>query len=332
MIVKFQEYKKININKSNIILFYGKNEGLKDEIKNELTKNRNLISYLEQSEILDQENIFFNEIYSDSLFEKEKTIIIKRTTDKFVKILEKINKDKLHQTLIIIYADQLEKKSKLRLYFEKEKNFVSIAFYPDNEITLLRLASNYFKDKKILISQENINYIINKCNGDRNILFNELTKIEFFSKNKKKIEIQQLTKLINLSENHSISELIDNCLAKNEKRTIAILNENNFNNEECILITRTFLNKAKKILRLSTEFKKNKNLDLTISTAKPPIFWKDKEVIKQQVTKWSPENVKKLIFSINEVELVIKKNINNSLNFLIDFILKQSQSKTNNYF
>ena len=332
MIVKFQEYKKININKNNIILFYGKNEGLKNEIKSELTKNRKLISYLEQSEILDQENIFFNEIYSDSLFEKEKTIIIKRTTDKFVKILEKINKDKLHQTLIIIYADQLEKKSKLRLYFEKEKNFVSIAFYPDNEITLLRLASNYFKDKKILISQENINYIINKCNGDRNILFNELTKIEFFSKNKKKIEIEQLTKLINLSENHSISELIDNCLAKNEKRTIAILNENNFNNEECILITRTFLNKAKKILRLSTEFKKNKNLDLTISTAKPPIFWKDKEVIKQQVTKWSPENVKKLIFSINEVEFVIKKNINNSLNFLIDFILKQSQSKTNNYF
>ena len=332
MIVKFQEYKKININKSNIILFYGKNEGLKNEIKSELIKNRKLITYLEQSEILDQENIFFNEIYSDSLFEKEKTIIIKRTTDKFVKILEKINKDKLHQTLIIIYADQLEKKSKLRLYFEKEKNFVSIAFYPDNEITLSRLASNYFKDKKILISQENINYIINKCNEDRNILFNELKKIEFFCKNKKKIEIQQLAKLINLSENHSISDLIDNCLAKNEKRTIAILNENNFNNEECILITRTFLNKAKKILKLSTEFKKNKNLDLTISTAKPPIFWKDKELIKQQVTKWSPENVKKLIFSINEVELVIKKNINNSLNYLIDFILEQSQSKTNNYF
>ncbi len=332
MIVKLQEYKKININKNNIILFYGKNEGLKNEIKSELTKNRKLISYLEQSEILDQENIFFNEIYSDSLFEKEKTIIIKRATDKFVKILEKINKDKLHQALIIIYADQLEKKSKLRLYFEKEKNFVSIAFYPDNEVTLLRLASNYFKNKKILISQENINYIVNKSGGDRNILFNELTKIEFFCKNKKKIEIEQLTKLINLSENHSISELIDNCLAKNEKRTIAILNENNFNNEECILIIRTFLNKAKKILRLSTEFKKNKNLDLTISTSKPPIFWKDKEVIKQQVTKWSPENVKKLIFSINEVELVIKKNINNSLNLLIDFILKQSQSKTNNYF
>ncbi len=330
MIVKSQEYKTIDINQSNIILFYGKNEGLKNEIKNELIKNREQISYFEQSEILDQENIFFDNIYSESLFEKQKTIIIKRATDKLLKVLETINKNKLYETFVIIYADQLEKKSKLRLYFEKEKDFVSIAFYPDTEITLLKLASNYLKRKNILISQENINYIVRKCGGDREVLFNELTKVEFFSKNKKKVETKQLTKLINLFENHSISELIDNCLAKNEKKTIAILNENNFNNEECVLITRIFLNKAKKILKLSKEFKKNKNLDLTITTAKPPIFWKDKEVTKKQIIKWSPESIKKLIFNINEVELAIKKNVNNSLNLLIDFIIEQSLSKTNN--
>ena len=86
-----------------------------------------------------------------------------------------------------------------------------------------------------------------------------------------------------------MSELIDNCLSKNKKKTINILNENNFSNEDCILIIRIFLNKLKKILKLSNEFKKNKNIDLTISSAKPPIFWKDKEITKQQIFVWKPK-------------------------------------------
>jgi DNA polymerase-3 subunit delta len=172
--------------------------------------------------------------------------------------------------------------------------------------------------------------IVSKCSGDRATLINELEKIEFFVKNGKKITEEKLTKLINLTENHSISELIDHCLAKNKKQTINILNENNFNNEDCILITRTFLNKSKKILKLSNEFKANKNIDLTISSAKPPIFWKDKEITKQQIHKWTPENISKLIYKLSEIELLIKRNINNSINIITDFILTQSSSNTSN--
>ena len=108
------------------------------------------------------------------------------------------------------------------------------------------------------------------------------------------------------------------------------LNENNFSNEDCIMITRSFLLKSKKILKLSSEFKSNKNIDLTISSAKPPIFWKDKEITKQQIYKWTPENIRKLIYSLNEIELLVKKNINNSINLITDFILDQSSSNTNN--
>ena len=161
-------------------------------------------------------------------------------------------------------------------------------------------------------------------------LFNELKKIEFFFQKMEKKKLRKiLIKLINLIENHSISELIDNCLAKNKKKTINILNENNFSNEDCILIIRTFLNKSKKILKLSKEYKKNKNINL-LYQAKPPIFWKDKEITKQQIYKWEPNNIKKLIYKLNEIELLIKKNINNSINLITDFIIEQSSSKTNN--
>ena len=330
MIYKSFEINKINKNLIHIILFYGKNEGLKNEALHILIKDENNIQNYEEKEILDNENSFLENILSKSLFEKEKFIVIKRTTDKILKVIETLHLKNLEDITIILNADNLEKKSKLRSFFEKNKTLVCVPFYPDNDQTLSKLAYNFLREKKISISSSNINLIVNKCSGDRETLISELQKIELFSKNGKQINSDNISKLINLSENHSISELIDNCLAQNKKKIISILNENNFSSEDCIMITRSFILKAKKLLELSKIFETNKNLDLTISLAKPPIFWKEKEITKQQIQKWKPENIKNLIYALSETELQIKKNINNSINFITDFILLQSSSTTNN--
>ena len=330
MIFKSFEINKINKKINQLILFYGKNEGLKNEAISILIKDESNIQNYEEKEILDNENNFIENILSKSLFEKEKFIVIKRTTDKILKIIETLHLKNLEDTTIILNSDNLEKKSKLRSLFEKDKTLACVPFYPDNDQTLSKLAYNFLSNKKISLSPSNINLIIGKCSGDRETLINELQKIEYFSKNGKKINSENISKLINLSENHSISELIDNCLAQNKKKIISILNENNFSNEDCIMITRSFLIKAKKLLVLSNTFETNKNIDLTISSAKPPIFWKEKEITKQQIQKWKPKNIKKLIYALSETELQIKKNINNSINLITDFILFQSSSTTNN--
>jgi len=329
MILKSYEINKIDQNINHLILFYGKNEGLKSEAVKILVKKNDISNY-EEREILDNENNFIENILSKSLFEQQKFIVIKRSTDKILKVIETLNFKNLQDTTIILNADNLEKKSKLRSFFEKDKKYVCVAFYPDTDQILTKLCYDFLKHKNISISQSNINLIVNQCNGDRETLFNELKKIEYFSKNGKKITAENIAKLTNLVENHSISELIDNCLIKNKKKIVNILNENSFNNEDCILITRTFLNKLKKILILSNEFKNNKNIDLTISSAKPPIFWKEKEITKQQIYKWTPENIRLLIYKLNELELLIKKNINNSVNLITDFILDQASLGANN--
>ena len=330
MIFKSFEIDKINKKINQLILFYGKNEGLKNEAISILIKDKSNIQNYEEKEILDNENNFIENILSKSLFEKEKFIVIKRTTDKILKVIETLHLKNLEDTTIILNSDNLEKKSKLRSLFEKDKTLACVPFYPDNDQTLSKLAYNFLSNKKISLSPSNINLIISKCSGDRETLINELQKIEYFSKNGKKINSENISKLINLSENHSISELIDNCLAQNKKKIISILNENNFSNEDCIMITRSFIIKAKKLLLLSNTFETNKNIDLTISSAKPPIFWKEKEITKQQIQKWKPENIKNLIYALSATELQIKKNINNSINFITDFILLQSSSATNN--
>jgi DNA polymerase-3 subunit delta len=329
MIIKSFEINKINLDLNKLYLFYGKNDGLKNEFTTNIIKNKKNIFNYEEKDILDDKDKFIENLLTKSLFDDQKIIIIKRSTDKILSIIESLILKKI-EDIIILNADILEKKSKLRTFFEKDKKIICVPFYPDDDQILNKLTYNFLRDKNISISHSNINLIVNKCSGDREILINELQKIELFSKNGKKINSEHISKLINLNENHSISELIDNCLAKNTKKTIGILNENNFSNEDCIMIIRSFIIKAKKLLNLSKTFENNQNIDLTISSAKPPIFWKEKEITKQQIQKWKPKNIKNLIYALSETELQIKKNINNSINLITDFILLQSSSATNN--
>ena len=329
MIIKSYETKKINLNKNRFVLIYGKNEGLKDEIKKFLFKDNNTLIY-EEKEVIDNSSSFIETLSSGSLFEEKKFITIKRTTDKILNILSEII-DKNNQDLVLIIdSENLEKKSKLRSFFEKGKNYVCIPVYPDTQETLIKMAISYLSKNKIPISNSNTNMIVNKCNGDRKILHTELNKIINFARDGKKVTNENIAKLTNLIENHSISELVDNCLAKNKQKTINIILENNFSSEDCVQITRTFLIKLKKILKLSTEYQNNKDLDLTISSAKPPIFWKEKEITKKQILNSNPTKIKNSLFLINHIELLIKKNYENSIELTTDFILSELTTKSNN--
>ena len=329
MIIKNFEINKIDLKLNNLILLYGSNEGFKNEVLNIILKEHNDIFKYEEKTILDSPDQFIEKILTKSLFENEKIIIINRATDKIYKIIEDLYFRNISDKIVVL-SGLLEKKSKLRKLFEKEKNLVCVPFYPDNDATISKLTYDFFKKKNIQISQSNINQIVSKTLGDRAKLNNELEKIENFLRNGKKITTENLLKLLNLSENYNTSELIDNCLAKNSNKLIKILNENNYTNEDSILIIRTLLNKSKSILKLSVEYETNNNLDLLIANARPPIFWKEKDITKQQIQKWNSKELRKLIFNLSEVELNIKKNINNSLKKIKNFLIETSSLKTNN--
>ena len=328
MILKtFNLDKDIN---AKIFLFHGVNDGQKDEIiKNKFIPifGDNVFKYYEK-EILSNIENFYNQILSKSFFENKKLIVIKDASDKIKEHIEVLKKKILDDIKIIIISNLLDKKSKLRNLFEKDNDLVAIAFYNDNNQTLSSIAKSFFLKKNISISQESINLLVNRAYGERKSLNNELQKIEGFLSNKNKISIEEIHALTNLSENYSINELVDNCLAKNRQKTIYILNENNFSFEDAIIIIRTFLIKTKRLIKLYQNLQVNKNIDKTIISFKPPIFWKDKQLVESQIKIWTLDRTYKLIEEINKVELNIKKNSINSLNILFDFIL--STVKSNN--
>ena len=327
MIIKSFEIKKINLDLNPYILLHGKNDGLKKKFFNDLLLDKNSFYNYDEKEILENTNEFIQGLNSKSFFETKKIIIIKRGTDKIISILSEIISKGYQDTIIIVISENLEKKSKLRIFFEKQKNCICVAFYPDNNQTLMGVAYDFLKKKNIIISSSDLNLIIERINGDREALLTELEKIEFYTKNSKKITSEKIAKLTNLIENYDISELVDNCLANNKKKTEKILIENKFNNEDCIIIIRTFLNKLKKILNISQEFEKNKNLDLAISSAKPPIFWKHKDITKKQILNLSEKKIFEIIYELNKIELNVKKNYEASINIISDFIFTQISKK-----
>ena len=331
MIIKSFELNKIKLKNYKLFLFYGDNEGLKEEtIRNLFEKNYlEKIHRYEEKEILDNVNGFFNSVLTKSFFDNEKLIIINRATDKIKETVEDLMEKKPEDIKIILNSKNLEKKSTLRKIFEKEKSIICAPFYEDNNQTLNTIISHFFRNKKIPISQQLINVLIERSRGDRKNLNNELAKIENFSLNKKNINFQEIIKLTNLADNYSASELVDHSLAKNTRKTVTILNENNYSDEDNIIIIRTLLSKLKRLVRIYELVDEKNNIDQAISSFKPPIFWKDKPLVTQQMKCWGENKLKSLIYESNKIEFLIKKNSNIGKSILLDFIINNSK-KINN--
>ncbi|MDA7745427.1 DNA polymerase III subunit delta [Candidatus Pelagibacter sp.] len=331
MILKSFELNKLKLENYNFYLFYGDNEGLKeDTIKKFFVKKyQNKIHRYEEKEILDNIDDFYNNVFTKSFFDNEKLIVINRVSDKIREIIEELIEKKTEDIQFILNSKNLEKKSILRKLFEKQKSIVCIPFYEDNNQTLNSIINLFFRNKKIPISQQLINILIERSRGDRKNLNNELEKIENFSLNKKNLNIEEIIKLTNLADNYSASELVDHSLAKNTRKTVTILSENNYSDEDNIMIIRTLLAKLKRLVKIYELIDEKNNIEQAISAYKPPIFWKDKPLVIQQIRSWKKELLKDLIYKTNEIELLVKKNSVLAKNILADFIINNSK-KTNN--
>jgi len=307
-----------NLNK-NLVLFYGENSGLKNDLKKKI-KLTNKISeslYFFQDDIIKNEKKFLNEIFNKSLFEQKKIYFIDQSTDKILDLILKIEY-KLDDQKIYLFSDQLDKRSKLRNYFDKSNNTGAVACYADNEITIKKIILNRLKDFKGL-SPQNVNMIIENCNLDRDKLNNEINKIVtyFIEKN---IDSDKLESLLDIKVNDNFSLLKDEALIGNKIKTNKRLSDTVIIDEKNILylnIINSRLNKLNEVSILS----KSTNLENAVSMVKPPIFWKDKPVFIEQVKKWNSNKIKNALKKTYELEIKMKSNSVINKNILLKKLL-----------
>ena len=210
MIIKYFDLKKNLDKKINFYLLYGSNIGLIEEVIDNTIKpnySKNIYTF-DEKEVINNLDQFKESVYNKSFFEKEKLIIINRATDKIFNILKDLVENEINDLKLIIKSGILEKKSKLRNFFEKNEKTLIIPFYEDNYQSLISFAQNYFKENKITMSTQYINIIIERSKGNRISLKNELEKIKQYSNGKSSIKLDEILKLTNTFENYNSSELI----------------------------------------------------------------------------------------------------------------------------
>ena len=321
MIIKSFEFEKIKSKNYKSILLYGVNQGLKDElIKSAILKDFSgeILKY-DESEVIEKSEIILESFLNGSLFDDQKLILISRCSNKIYPFIEKFLEKDISQAMIVLNSENLDKKSKLRALYEKSKDLICVPFYEDNQQSLSIFANKYLQNKNIKLSREILNLVIERSQGDRGNLKNELHKIENLSLSKKNISNEDIINITNLAENYTVFELVDNYLAKNQKKVSKIINENNFVNDDSIIILRTLLSRSKRLLKLKNMQNVNKSIDDTIAVFRPPIFWKEKDIVKQQMSNWSEDEVKEKIFEISNLEILIKRGTS-SINLVSDLI------------
>ena len=336
MLIKSYEISKKNLNSLNIFLIYGENVGLKQDILKAVLelKEKNNIKYkqfkFEEEEIIKNQNDFFNLIFSGSLFDKKKVIFINRTTDRLFNLISEISKKDIKDILIFFEADQLEKKSKIRNLFEKDKNLVCIACYQDNNFDLIKIINDEIKQTKIKLSTESINLLIERASGDRNNLRNEVNKLKSFALNKQMVSYDQVKELTNMVGNYQNDYIVNICLNGDKKKLNKILRENNFSFEDFLILLKIFSKKIHRLLKIKIFNRLEKNLDQIFNQIRPPIFWKEKEDVKKQVRLWNEKKLNLIIKKINEIELSCKKNHELTTNITLDFLATVCD-EVNNY-
>ena len=338
MIIKSYEIRKnkSNLQKNNFFLLYGENLGLKKDIKSLIIsdikeKNSEIeILSLYESEILDHAENFYNLAYMGSLFGNIKIITIYGGTDKILKKINDIYDKHPENLFLIIFSEILEKKSKLRNFFEKSDKAISVACYLDNEKDLATIAQSELKKNNIILSREAINLLIEKSNSDRDNLRNEIEKIKSYSLNKKKIEVEEIKSLINFSGDYKSDTLINECLCGNIMQYKKIISELYISAVNQILLLRILSSKIHRLLRIKEQENKSNNLDNLIDNSKPTIFWKEKPLVKRQLLIWSLSDLKKMISDVNNTELLCKKNPQISNSIFSNFFAKICK-KANNF-
>ncbi len=299
-----------------LFLIYGENQGLKDDIKKEVIKNKGKFEVLRmyQDDILKNEELLINEIKNKSLFEESKIILINDATDKILPLFEKFAKE-ISNDIIVVFADVLDKKSKLRNFFEKSNEYGVAACYEDNEIQLRKLITSKLKEYKN-VTPRIVNLLIQNADLKRNKINNEIDKIKSFFK-EKVIDETKIDLLLNIRTNDDFNKLKDVALSGDKIKTNRLLADTVFNTENNIYYLNLInyrINLLKQITDLNIE---NQSIENIVQSLKPPIFWKDKPIVIQQAKIWNKSKIKVAIKETYETELKLKSNSDINKNVLL---------------
>ena len=108
-----------------------------------------------------------------------------------------------------------------------------------------------------------------------------------------------------------------------------ILSELYINTVNQIFFLRILGNKVQRLIKIKEQLNKTKNVENLLNTLKPPIFWKEKPIVKKQLDIWNINDLKNTVHEINNIELLCKKNPNISKIIFFNFFTNICKKASN---
>ena len=294
------------LNNYQATLLYGENNGLKEDIKlkiKNLNKNAEIISFFEE-EILKKKNVLYENFINESLFNEHKIFLIEQATDKIFDIIAEILETKKNNVKIYIFSEILDKKSKLRNFFEKDKTLAVFPCYEDNERTLIEYINKELKGFKG-VTGELVNIIIGNSGSNRRIIQNEIVKIKIFFVDKL-INKKDLLEILNIIVNSDFEEIRDNALIGKKNRINKLLSEVELLSDDSFYYLNNLNYRIQKLIEIQRINETFNNHEKSLENIKPPVFWKDKPVYLLQLKKWDISRLDRLATKIGNTELLMK--------------------------
>ena len=296
------------LNDYQATLLYGENSGLKEDIKLKIkdqNKKAEIFIFFEE-EILKNKNILYENFANDSLFSEEKIIFLEQATDKILEQILEVLEKRNEKIKIYIFSEILDKKSKLRNLFEKDKRVAIFACYEDTEKTLINYIVKELTGFKGLTG-EIINLIITNSGSNRKIIQNEIVKIKVFFFNKL-INKNQIIEILNIKNDSGFEEIRDTALVGKKDKINKLLSELNLLSEDSFFYLNSLNYRILKLIEIQKINETYKNHEQALESLKPHIFWKDKPIYLQQLKKWDMTKLNKAANKISYAEILMKKN------------------------
>ena len=313
--------------KKNFTLLYGENSSFIFEIEQKIikeAKNNNglVVKKYQEEYFLQNKDVFEQFINSESLFGDQELVIISESTDKILEIFDNTIASTNNKKIIFL-SSLLTKRSKLRNLAETETDFNCIACYDDTPVQLQSILLQKLKDNKISVSREFLNSIFEVNSLNRQDINDAITKIQLIQSTSN-IKEENLKNIFYSSSHNDNFEIINFCLLGDKKNINKVLSNIYIQGINFNEILAALKYKVNKLIEISVSNTSDLNVNQLVENYKPPIFWKEKNMVKEQLRRWTNGELNKLMEIIYETEINCKKNYEISNTILQQFIVSTS--------
>lgn len=242
-----------------------------------------------------------------SLMGGRRVIRVREAGDALAALFSRFLPDSAGDGLVIVEAGDLPGRSALRRAFDEAPRGAAIGCYPDNARDLAAVTRETFAARHIVASRDAIEFLVGHLGGDRLLTRSELEKLSLYAGDGGRIELADAQAVVSDSAALSLDDAVlaaaEGDAAALDRALARVFQEG----ESAVAIIRALLRHLQRLHVLSAQVGAGGSIDTVIRSARPPIFFKQQDSYRRQLTRWNEARLRDALDRLAEAEFRMKQ-------------------------